>query len=162
MFSAFLNARQKQWVEGVSWQRSQRIISVEVGGTWDFQVPPAPGTSLLPQTVSGEGTSSVAAMRKRSELSETWGWPGGEWSKKQRVYLNVGLFNHAVSPDALRFAHCSWSAAWLWNVTGNTVLLLRRSLCRNQEQEESSSCFDGGLGSDEWGQGAALQSQDTE
>lgn len=80
------------------------------GGTWVFQVPPAPGTPLLPQTVPGEGMSTAAAMR-RSELSETRGWPRGEQSKKQSVYLNIRLFNHAVSPDALSFAHGSSSAA---------------------------------------------------
>lgn len=40
------------------------------------------------------------------------------------------------------------------------ALFLRRSLGMNQK--ESSSRFDSDLGSDEWGQGAALQSQHTE
>lgn len=31
MFSAFINGRQKQWVEAVSWQKSWRTISVEAG-----------------------------------------------------------------------------------------------------------------------------------
>lgn len=67
-------------------------------GTRVFQVP---GMCLFPQMVTGDGENSAAAQRER-----VWSWPGGEQRKKHCVYLNTGLFNHTVFPDALRFAHC--------------------------------------------------------